>query len=328
MKENIKILYFLCLLLTAQFTFAQEEEATGEYVVTVDDAIEEEVVEEEEDYTEKKQFNDSTYDELKKEVELEEEIAKRKLKSDTSEFGRGYGVEYGKDYYVWKYDSVTGGVEVSEESRRSGENFKDDGIRRDARNPNRYKRTDTKRGQNQGRRGKVGKPAERQKDRDPPSKSSSGRDGNAGSFFLILFLAVVVGAIVYLIFISPPIQGGSRKISYEKDFDPTKIQLSELEIKIQEAEDAKEFRAATRYYFIWVMKELSDRDFIVWKKKKTNYHYISEVSKRAFSKDFSRTVNVFEYVWYGKYEIKQSEYNSVKKEFTSLIDQLTSSDNK
>ena len=321
------------LLLTAQFTFAQEEEAeaSSDTIIWSYDAIEktEEVFETEEDSIEKKNFDDSTYNELKKEVELVEEIAKRKLKSDSSEFGKGYGVEYGKDYYVWDYDSVTGGVNVSEESRRSGENFKDDGIRRDARNPNAYKRTDTKRGDNIGRKGKVGKPSERQRERDnSQKKSSSGRDGDVGSFFLILFLAIAVGAIVYFIFINAPVQGSSAKINYDKDLDPTKIQLSELEIKIQEAEEAQDFRAATRYYFIWVMKELSDRNYIVWKKKKTNYHYISEVSRKPFSKGFSRTVNVFEYVWYGKYEITQAEYNSVKKEFTSLINQLTSSDKK
>jgi hypothetical protein len=310
-------------LLTAQFTFAQEEEmeveATEETTWSSEEAVEEE------DYTEKKQFEDYTYNELKKEVELVEEIVKRKLKSDSSEFGKGYGVEYGKDYYVYEYDSVTGGANVSEDSRSSGENFTDDGVRRNARNPNAYKRDDTKRGENQGRQGKLGKPADRTKakPRADQFKAESGRDGNVGTFLLILFLAVVVGAIVYFLFINAPMEGASTRISYDKHFDPTKIELSELEIKIQEAEAIQDFRAATRYYFIWVMKELSDRNHISWKKKKTNYHYISEVASKPFNKDFSRTVNVFEYVWYGKYEIKQSEYNSVKREFTSLIEKLT-----
>ena len=276
-------------------------------------------------YTEKQKFDDSTYDELKKEVELVEEIAKRKLRSDSSELGRGYGAEYGKDYFIWEFDSVKGEKSVSESRRRSGDNFKDDGVRRNAREPDPYRRDGTKRRENRSISGNIGKPSERkdEKVRRKKLKTKSGRKGNIGTFFLILFLAIAIGTIVYFIFINTPIQARSIKISYEKDFDPTKIQRSELEIKIQEAEESKNYRAASRYYFIWAMKELSDHNYIAWKKKKTNYHYVSEVSKRPFAKDFSRAVNVFEYIWYGEYDIKQSEYNSVKKEFSLLIKTLT-----
>ena len=326
-KGTIKIMYFLCLLLTTQFTLAQENELleNPDTLVSYSDETAKDG-----GYTEKKQFNNSTYNELKKEVELVEEIAKKKLRSDSSEFGRGYGAEYGKDYFIWEFDSVTGEKHVSESRRKSGDNFKDDGVRRNAREPDAYRRDNTKRRENTSARGKIGKPSKRkyEKARRKQLQTKSGRDGTMGSFFLILFLAVVVGAIVYFIFIKTPIQGSSIKISYEKDFDPTKIQRSELEIKIQEAEESQNFRAATRYYFIWAMKELSDRNYITWKKKKTNYHYISEVSKRPFAKDFSRAVNVFEYVWYGKYNIQQSEYNSVKKEFSLLIRTITLQGNK
>ena len=327
MKETIKITCFLYLLLVTQFTLAQENNLSEnpDTLVSYSDETEKDG-----SFIEKKQFNDSTYNELKKEVELVEEIAKKKLRADSSEFGRGYGAEYGKDYFIWEFDSVTGEKNVSESSRRSGDNFKDDGVRGNAREPNAYRRDGAKRRENKSARGKIGKPSERKQNQARRNQLSakSGRDGSVGSFFLILFLAVAVGAIVYFIFINNPIQGSSMKISYEKDFDPTKVQRSELEIKIQEAEELQNFRAATRYYFIWAMKELSDRNYITWKKKKTNYHYISEVSTKPFAKDFSRAVNVFEYVWYGKYNIKQSEYNSVKKEFSLLIRTLTLQDNK
>lgn len=302
-------------MLVSSFAFAEEEEP----------------VEWQEEYTSKKSFDTAVYNELKKEVELIEEVAKRKLKSDSSEFGKGYGVEYGKDYYIWDFDSVSGTTTVTEKNRRSGGDFRDDGVR-DNQKSRGYQRNDKRRNKNIGRNGKLGKQRKNSRDISKPrsdhSGSSSGRDGNVGSFFLILFLALVVGAIVYFVFVNSPIEGGSQKIEYDKDIDPTKVQLSELEIKIQEAENSGNYRAATRYYFIWVMKELSDRDFIVWKKKKTNYHYISEVSSQPFNKGFSRGVNVFEYVWYGKYNISKAEYSSVKKEFISLIVTLQTTDNK
>ena len=327
MKETIKIIYFLCIILGNQFAFAQEKELFKKSTERTPQQKEENI---KADYTEKKKFNEDTYNELKKEVELVEEIAKKKMRSDSSEFGRGYGVEYGKDYVVSEYDSVTGAENVFEKNRRSGQHFKDDGIRRGNRNSNPYIRNSTKRRENISSRGKIRKLSERtqEKTRKNKQKSKEEKNGNLGSFFLILFLAIAVGGIIYLIFIKPPLQVSSRKIFYEKEFDPSKIQLSELEIQINEAEKNKAFRTATRYYFIWVIKELTDRNYIVWKKKKTNYHYISEVSTNKFAEKFSKTVSIFEYVWYGKYEIKKNEYTSVKKEFISLIKTLKHQDKK
>ena len=183
-------------MLVASFAFAQEEELS-------DTVTWSEEVEWEEEYINKKDFDDATYNELKKEVELVEEIAKRKLKSDSSEFGTGYGVEYGKDYYVWDFDSVSGGVNVGEEDRRSGGDFKDDGVRGDARDKG-YRRNNTRRTENKGRHGAVGKQSTRtgEKPKRKQNQSASGRDGDIGSFFFILFMAVVVGAIVYFIFIN------------------------------------------------------------------------------------------------------------------------------
>jgi len=323
-KECIKIACLLSLLLITSFASAKEEEFS-DTVVSTEEFIKEKAaktVDWKEDYITKRKFDNETYNELKKEVELVEEIAKRKLNSDSSDFGKGYGVEYGKDYYVWDFDSVNDGVNVGEEDRRSGGDFRDDGIRDNGLDRQGYLRDDTRRTENKRRHGKVGKESQRIK-RDQ-NKSASGRDGDIGSFFFILFVAIIVGAIVYFIFINSPIEGSSTKIDYTKDIDPTKVKLSELELKIKLAEESGEYRVATRYYFIWVMKELSDCAHIIWKKKKTNYHYISEVADKGFNKDFSRIVNIFEYVWYGKYEIKLGEYNSVKKEFRVLIDKLTS----
>lgn len=298
---------------------------TGDTVYSYYSSSDEEIT------VEHKKFDEEEYQRLRKEVELVEEIANQKLQEDSSEFGKGYGVEYGRDYYVWKFDSITESVSVEEKHRHAGNDFNGDGVRNDSRNrnnrPENYKKEDRRRGENIGREGEVGQRANQNKEKyKPRGGQSSSRNnrggGEAGQFFMILLLAVLIGAIVYFLFINKPIEGGSRKIQYEEDFDPTTVQLSELEIKINEAIAVEEFRNATRFYFIWVMKELSDRNHIVWKKKKTNYHYILEVSGLPFTAKFQRAVNVFEYVWYGKYEITKGEFKLVEIEFKALINQL------
>jgi RNase P subunit RPR2 len=65
----------LCIILGNQFAFAQEKELFKKSTERTPQQKEENI---KADYTEKKKFNEDTYNELKKEVELVEEIAKKK----------------------------------------------------------------------------------------------------------------------------------------------------------------------------------------------------------------------------------------------------------
>lgn len=277
---------------------------------------------------EKKSFDDDEYKRLQQEVDLLEESSKKKLQQDSSEFGRGYGVEHGKDYYVWKYDSITGEVAVTDSLRKSGSSFPNDGIRRGNSNDIRSRREQARRTKNKGIDAERVKRSDRRFEKEKERRdreahqSNGGYSGGIGTFFLIVLFAFAIGLIIYVLIINKPIEGGSKKINYVQDIDPTTVQLSELELKIMEAEKAEDYRIAIRYYFIWVLKELSDRNHILWKKKKTNHHYLSEVMGKSFYLGFNKIVNLFEYIWYGKYTLTQQEYTLVKKDFLQLIQQL------
>lgn len=278
--------------------------------------------------TVKKSFDDEEFDRLKREVELVEELSKKKLKQDSSEFGKGYGVEHGHDYQIIKYDSITGEVTVTDSLRSSGSSFTDDGIRRNSTDDQRRsineRRERKKRTENQGQHAERGKrsTSEPKRRRNNETHTSTGFGGDFGSFFLIVLLALAIGVIIYILLVKKPIEGASRTINYVQDIDPTTVQLSELEIKIVEAESENDYRIAVRYYFIWVLKELSDSNSITWKKKKTNHHYLSETLGKPFYLGFHKIVNLFEYIWYGKYILSEKEYAVVKKDFLQFIKQL------
>ena len=80
----------------------------------------------------KKEFNEEEYQKIKQEVDLTEEM-EQKLKEDSSQFGLGYGVEYGKDYIIYTIDSITGEEVYRETHRGSGAQDASDGIQPDAR---------------------------------------------------------------------------------------------------------------------------------------------------------------------------------------------------
>ena len=104
--------------------------------------------------------------------------------------------------------------------------------------------------------------------------------------------------------------------------NPDSVQLSELEIKIKKAKESNNYRVATRLYFVWIIKELSDKSYITWKRRKTNYHYHLEVEGKPFSEDFGISVKNYEFIWYGKYEISREEFTVVEKHFKRLIKKI------
>lgn len=105
---------------------------------------------------------------------------------------------------------------------------------------------------------------------------------------------------------------------------PVEIPKSELELMLEKALNEKDYRLAIRIYFIFILKELSSKKWITWKKEKTNSAYLFEMSKRKQYNLFSDSVTIFELAWYGNYEIKQADYSVVEPKLKQLLKDLES----
>ncbi len=86
----------------------------------------------------------------------------------------------------------------------------------------------------------------------------------------------------------------------------------------------KNYREAVRIYFIAVIKEMKDRSWIRWEKKKTNYHYINEITGRQQQPDFITATRAFEIVWYGNRSLAENEYNQIEPLFKKLLKSIHS----
>ena len=270
---------------------------------------------------EKKEFNGEEYDKLKEEVNLIEEMEQKKLHEDSSQFGVGYGVEKGDNYTIYKYDSITGRGYYSEKHRGSGANNPDDGVQPDARENAKRKEYQRRSAQERlkNRKSKIEKNRLKRKKEENRVPEERNNGGGFFKFILIIVIAIILGAAAYMLFINAPMEGSSTKILYDQEMNPNSVQLSELEIKIKRAKELKDYRFATRLYFVWVIKELSDKDHIKWKKRKTNYHYHLELEGKSFVEDFGIGVKNYEFIWYGKYDILLDEFTVVEKHFQQLI---------
>lgn len=158
------------------------------------------------------------------------------------------------------------------------------------------------------------------------SSSSSSGGGGGGNVLLIILIIILAAALIYMILVS--FGNKNKKVkpveSIENKFENLTITKSELELALEAALKDNNFREAVRIYFIAVIKEMKDRRWIKWEKKKTNYHYINEISGRNQQPDFITATRAFEIVWYGNRSIAAQEYAQIEPVFKKLISSINS----
>ncbi|HLP13722.1 MAG TPA: DUF4129 domain-containing protein [Flavobacteriales bacterium] len=154
-----------------------------------------------------------------------------------------------------------------------------------------------------------------------PSSGSSAAGGGSATWLIIILIAVLVGAVVYMILVS--FKDGNKKVAVPESvlekIENMTITKSELELALEAALKDKNYREAVRIYFIAVIKEMKDHSWIRWEKKKTNYHYINEISGRPQQPDFVTATRAFEIVWYGNRSMAEGDYNQVEPLFKRLL---------
>lgn len=84
---------------------------------------------------------------------------------------------------------------------------------------------------------------------------------------------------------------------------------------IAKYEREKDFRMAVRYRFLQVLKNLSDKKMIDWNIEKTNKDYVRELKSESQKHNFEELAYIFDYVWYGEFEINEKDYQHFKEKF-------------
>ncbi len=98
--------------------------------------------------------------------------------------------------------------------------------------------------------------------------------------------------------------------------DEEKILKEEnIETLIKQAVSQKNYRLATRYYYLLVLKYLIDKNLLEWKPEKTNRDYVLEMKKYNFSSLFKNLTFIYDYVWYGNFAPDEDEFKRIENEF-------------
>jgi uncharacterized membrane protein len=163
-------------------------------------------------------------------------------------------------------------------------------------------------------------------DIEPPafeSPSWSGMSG-LGYFFLILGIIALV-VVLFFLLRNVNLKRNTKTIAPEEEQEEQEaieIPKSELELLLEAALQKGDYREAIRIWFIFLIKELRHKNWIAWERKKTNVHYLREMSERRQYDAFSTTVRYFELVWYGKRQLSQEEYRALEPLFSQLLKEV------
>jgi hypothetical protein len=167
-------------------------------------------------------------------------------------------------------------------------------------------------------------------------KTTTKEDKNQDKFdinleaFEWVFYLILGGAIVFLVYIllKEGTTGGLFSSNKRNTLlHPTHITAETIEDTnfdqlIATAENDKDYRRAVRYYYLYVLKSLSLKNHIVFEDDKTNADYLYELQNAPFLKNFSYTSYLYNYIWYGKFEVDAIQYEKAKHNFTTLLKQV------
>lgn len=144
-------------------------------------------------------------------------------------------------------------------------------------------------------------------------------------FFLqALPYLIVGGVVIFLIWLfiridmggSPLLGSSPNKVILNSE--EQLIQHEDLQALIDEAVKDNNFRLAIRYYYLLVLQNLSKKQRIDWQVQKTNYDYVHEIQDAALRAQFSKLTRIYDFIWYGSFEVNESAFAKAQQEFLNV----------
>ena len=145
-------------------------------------------------------------------------------------------------------------------------------------------------------------------------------------FIKSLFFLIAVGLIVFVLI---KLLGKADKT--DKSLEKTVFNLENIEESIHEADvesflrqarEGGDYKQVIRLYYLIIIRELSNKKFITWKKDKTNSEYVSEMQARTDYRIFRDLTSAFEVVWYSEKVLADHQYEHATVKFQEYINDI------
>ncbi|TRX16600.1 DUF4129 domain-containing protein [Flavobacterium franklandianum] len=97
------------------------------------------------------------------------------------------------------------------------------------------------------------------------------------------------------------------------------LHLVDFEKLIQKSLQSDEKRLTIRYYYLWMLKKMSEKQIIEWDVEKTNSDYLYEIKNEAQKEDFAYLSYLYNNIWYGEFELDENTFTKARTAFEKSI---------
>jgi len=97
---------------------------------------------------------------------------------------------------------------------------------------------------------------------------------------------------------------------------------SNLDPYIQEAVAQKNYALGIRYLQLLNIQKLAQTDQIKWKQSKTNAEFAQEIQNVELRRGFLECTKIFDYVWFGQFELTEVNFNQYQELFHQYQNQI------
>lgn len=151
-------------------------------------------------------------------------------------------------------------------------------------------------------------------------------DRGAAPYIRLLVIIAAITFIIFRIFKSnlSGIFSLNKKSKTDNGFEyfDEDIHTQDLDKKLDQAILERNFRDAIRFYYLKLLKQLDMNQVIQWEISKTNSDYQQELKNHALLNDFKALSGVYEYTWYGKFNVDQNHFESWQADFLLVLKQM------
>ena len=147
---------------------------------------------------------------------------------------------------------------------------------------------------------------------------------------LIKIIAIsIIGFVVYLLV--KAVLNKEGKWIFGKNSDKKIINYSDVEKNlflvdfeklIEQTLLSDERRLTIRYYYLWLLKKMATNEIIVWDLEKTNSDYLHEIKNIEQKAEFDYLSYLYNYIWYGEFELDDETFFKAKNAFENAIKSL------
>ncbi|QQT63847.1 DUF4129 domain-containing protein [Sphingobacterium multivorum] len=145
--------------------------------------------------------------------------------------------------------------------------------------------------------------------------------------YVFAFLAVIALAFILYIVLYNRKQYFIKHSEEESELDvlayvERNLMNSNLEPYIQEAIAQRNYALGIRYLQLLNIQKLAQSDHIKWKLSKTNAEFTQEIQNEELRRGFAECTRIFDYVWFGQFELTEDNFNQYQQLFHQYQKQI------